>query len=31
MGKVDKKIRIGRYSPAFKEGVGIINNSFITK
>lgn len=31
MGKVDVKIRIGRYSPMFKVDVGIENGKFLSK
>ena len=31
MGKIDQKIRIGRYSPAFALYVGIKNDGFMTQ
>jgi len=31
MGKIDQKIRIGRYTPAFRSDAGIVHNHFITK
>jgi hypothetical protein len=31
MGKIDLKIRIGRYSPMFKADVGIENGKFLSK
>lgn len=31
MGKIDQKIRVGRYSPAFALYVGIKNDGFMTR
>lgn len=31
MGKLDVKIRVGRYSPMFAVDIGIENNKFINK
>ena len=31
MGKIDQKIRIGRYSPAFALYVGVKNDGFMTR
>ena len=31
MGKIDLKVRVGRYSPMFQADVGIINGKFINK
>lgn len=31
MGKIDQKVRIGRYSPAFSLNVGIGHDRFLTR